>query len=45
MSGTPSAGGRLAGTFLGRLVFALPLFSFLLYLGGAPLFEIGRAHV
>ncbi|WP_442770132.1 ArnT family glycosyltransferase, partial [Zoogloea ramigera] len=40
MNETPSAGGRLAGTFLGRLVFALPLFSFLLYLGGAPLFDV-----
>ncbi len=40
MNETPSAGGRLAGTFLGRLVFALPLFSFLLCLGGAPLFDV-----
>lgn len=40
MNGTPSAGGRLAGTLLGRLVFALPLFSFLLCLGGAPLFDV-----
>jgi hypothetical protein len=31
---------RLAGTFLGRLIFALPLFSFLLCLGGAPLFDV-----
>ena len=40
MSGTPPAGGRLAGTFLGRLIFALPLLSFLLCLGGAPLFDV-----
>ena len=40
MNETPSAGGRLAGTLLGRLVFALPLFSFLLCLGGAPLFDV-----
>ena len=34
------ASGRLAGSTLGRLILALPLFAFLLRLGGAPLFDV-----
>jgi 4-amino-4-deoxy-L-arabinose transferase-like glycosyltransferase len=40
MNGFQSAGGRLAGTLLGRLILVLPLFAFLLRLGGAPLFDV-----
>ena len=40
MTGFSSASGRLAGTTLGRLILALPLFAFLLRLGGAPLFDV-----
>ena len=40
MTAHPSAGGRLIGPLLGRLILALPLLSFLLCLGGAPLFDV-----
>lgn len=35
-----TAGGRLAGTPVGRLILLLPLIAFLLRLGGAPLFDV-----
>jgi len=40
MTGYQSAHGRLAGSTLGRLILILPLFAFLLRLGGAPLFDV-----
>jgi len=40
MNGFQSAGGRLAGTLLGRLILVLPFIAFLLRLGGAPLFDV-----
>ena len=40
MTGYQSAHGRLAGSTLGRLILVLPLFAFLLRLGGAPLFDV-----
>lgn len=40
MNGYASAGWRLAGSPVGRLILALPFLSFLLRLGGAPLFDV-----
>ena len=40
MTGYSSTNGRLAGSPLRLLILALPLFAFLLRLGGAPLFDV-----
>lgn len=40
MTGYSSTHGRLAGSPLRLLILALPLFAFLLRLGGAPLFDV-----
>lgn len=40
MNGTLHAKPRLARSILGKLILALPLLSFLLCLGGAPLFDV-----